>query len=67
MISLIMQSRASLTIVPMQDYLGYDNRARMNQPSTVGTNWRWRMKSEDLTDELLEKIGDMTILYERCK
>jgi 4-alpha-glucanotransferase len=47
--------------------LGLGSEARINIPSTLGTNWRWRMKSEDLTDELLEKIGDMTILYERCK
>lgn len=40
-ISLIMRSRAQLCMVPMQDYMGLDNRCRMNQPSTVGINWKW--------------------------
>lgn len=38
MIGLIMRSRARLCVIPMQDYLGYDNSCRMNKPSTVGTN-----------------------------
>lgn len=60
-------SVSDTAIIPLQDYLGLGSEARINIPSTLGTNWRWRMKSEDLTDELLEKIGNMTILYERCK
>jgi 4-alpha-glucanotransferase len=60
-------SVSDTAIIPLQDYLGLGSEARINIPSTLGTNWRWRMKSEDLTDELLEKIGNMTIMYERCK
>ena len=30
--------------IPMQDWLGLDNAARINKPSTVGQNWRWRLK-----------------------
>ena len=44
LICLVMQSVANLCIVPMQDYLGLDNSARMNQPSTLGKNWKWRLK-----------------------
>ncbi len=29
--------------IPMQDWLGLDNAARINKPSTVGQNWRWRL------------------------
>lgn len=36
-------SVADTVIFQMQDILGLDNRARMNFPSTVGDNWRWRM------------------------
>ncbi len=36
-------SSADTVIFQMQDVLGLDNSARMNQPSTIGTNWRWRM------------------------
>lgn len=37
-------SVASVAIFQMQDVLKLDNWARMNTPSTVGENWRWRMK-----------------------
>ena len=64
-ISLIMRSRAQLCMVPMQDYMGLDNRCRMNQPSTVGINWKWRLKEEDLTEELQKDIYDITLRYGR--
>jgi 4-alpha-glucanotransferase len=64
-ISLIMRSRSQLCMVPMQDYMGLDNRCRMNQPSTVGINWKWRLKEEDLTEELQKDIYDITLRYGR--
>lgn len=39
-------SIADVAIVQMQDLLKLDNKARMNFPSTVGCNWRWRIKKE---------------------
>ena len=44
MIALIFRSAAATCIIPMQDWLGLDNSARINKPSTVGENWRWRLK-----------------------
>ena len=32
----VMKSHAHMCIIPIQDYLGYDNNSRINQPSTVG-------------------------------
>lgn len=64
-IALVMRSSARLCIIPMQDYLGYDNTARMNQPSTVGKNWKWRLKGTELTDKLKELIAGMTNRYGR--
>ena len=58
-------SVASLAVIPMQDYLGLDSRARINTPSTIGDNWKWRMKDGDFTEELAEKIKEMTRLYGR--
>ncbi len=52
-------------IIPMQDYLGLDNSARINMPSTVGGNWVWRIKKDALTDEVCDYIKDLTILYGR--
>ena len=52
-------------VIPMQDYLGLDNSARINMPSTLGGNWVWRMNPDALTDELANEIRDMTILFGR--
>lgn len=60
-ISLVMRSNARMCIIPMQDYLGYDNSSRMNRPSTVGMNWKWRLKDGELTEELKQEI------YQVCK
>ena len=43
-----MGSVADTCIVPIQDWLGLDNTARMNRPGTVGTNWRWRLLPEQM-------------------
>lgn len=59
------QSVANICIVPMQDYLGLGNEARMNTPSTVGANWMWRLKTGDITEALIDKIYMMTKLYGR--
>lgn len=44
-------SVASVAIFQMQDVLKLDNWARMNTPSTVGGNWRWRMKPGQFSSE----------------
>ena len=66
-ITLAMRSIADLCIIPMQDYLGLDNKSRMNKPSTVGDNWRWRMISDDTDDDLAEEIGRLTMMTGRSK
>ena len=58
-------SVADTAIIPIQDYLGLDERARINIPSTVGNNWKWRMKKDECTEELAERIRDMSKLYGR--
>ncbi len=64
-ISVIMRSRSYLCVIPMQDYLGYDNKSRMNQPSTVGINWKWRLKEGDLTEALKQEIRSTARRYGR--
>ncbi|MBQ8143990.1 MAG: 4-alpha-glucanotransferase [Butyricicoccus sp.] len=64
-IALVMRSTAKSCIIPMQDWLGLDNRARMNKPSTVGINWRWRVSEEALSEELQEEILQVTRRYGR--
>lgn len=60
-----LSSVADLAIIPMQDYLGLGNEGRINKPSTVGANWRWRMLKDEFDDELIEKIRKITKLYGR--
>jgi len=65
LIALAMGSVAKCCIIPMQDYLGLDNSARLNHPSTTGKNWRWRVTADQLTDELQQEIGDIAKRYGR--
>ena len=56
LIDTLMNSRAHLCIVPMQDYLELGASARMNRPSTVGENWRWRLGADALDIALRSRI-----------
>ncbi|WP_300382817.1 4-alpha-glucanotransferase [Clostridium sp.] len=58
-------SIAETSILQMQDILNLDKDARINIPSTLGNNWRWRMKKDDTTDELAEKLRTINSLYGR--
>lgn len=61
----LFSTAADTVIVQMQDILGLDNSARMNTPSTLGGNWEWRMESGMLSDELCEKLKNVTSVYKR--
>ena len=65
MIITAFSSVADYCIIPMQDYLGLDNSARINQPSTHGSNWKWRVDPEDLSPALAERIRRLTVLFGR--
>lgn len=58
-------SVADLVIIPIQDYLYMGSEARINVPSTIGLNWRWRLLEDDITEEVIERIKELTIIYER--
>ena len=64
-IRLALSSIADLAIIPVQDYLGLGSDARINEPATVGTNWKWRMLDKELTGETAEKCRKMARLYGR--
>lgn len=67
LIALIMRSSAKICIIPIQDYFGLDNQARMNTPSSVGKNWRWRVKGEDLNEAISQTIKEITARSGRLK
>ena len=58
-------SVADLAVIPMQDYLGLGSKARINTPSTLGLNWKWRMRKDCFTKRLSGKMRKMTGLYGR--
>lgn len=61
----IFSSVSYLAIAQMQDFLGLDNKARMNYPSKLGGNWMWRITEKDLSLKLAAKMYHMTKLYGR--
>jgi len=65
MIRLAWASVASTAIIPLQDLFGLDTTARMNIPGTTDNNWRWRARKDDFTDELAQKMAEITRLYGR--
>ena len=64
-IAMAMGSVADLCIIPIQDFLCLDEKARINIPSTLGNNWVWRLKKGQITEELTKEIRRMTKLYGR--
>ncbi|GAB6169387.1 4-alpha-glucanotransferase [Clostridium carnis] len=58
-------SVAYLAITTMQDFLALGNEARMNLPSTLGKNWKWRARKKYFTQELSESIYKLTKIYGR--
>jgi len=59
------QSVANTVLFQAQDILELPNSARMNFPSTIGTNWRWRLTKGQLTDKIAKKLRRLTRIYGR--
>ncbi len=59
-------SVANTAMTTTQDLLQLGNAARMNLPGVSGPpNWCWRMAPDALTDELGERLLDLTQIYGR--
>lgn len=65
MIRLAMSSIAETAIIQAQDILSLGNEARMNFPSTTGSNWKWRLRLGQLTESELEWFSRCARLYRR--
>ena len=59
-------SVASLAIAPLQDFLCLGSEARVNTPSTLGRNWRWRVSPGLCTAELAARMKELASLYGRA-
>jgi 4-alpha-glucanotransferase len=60
-------SVAVFAIAPLQDILGLGNDARMNYPSSLGNNWKWRLTPNTLTNDLISRLAEINYLYRRTR
>ena len=58
-------SVADTVILQAQDILYLGSEARMNCPSTMGENWKWRLKPGQLGQKEKEKLNWLCWLYGR--
>jgi 4-alpha-glucanotransferase len=61
----LMESVADTVIFPIQDVLGFGSEARMNTPGTATGNWRWRLPGERLNENIVARLQQMAITYDR--
>ncbi len=66
LIRLAWASVANWAVTTLQDVLSLGPEARMNFPGRPAGNWAWRFTWEMLTDEVLERLRDVTVLYGRA-
>lgn len=64
-IETLWSSEAQMVLIQMQDLLGLKSSARMNTPSTVGINWKWRLQEKDMNQDIKERFKRVTKLFER--
>jgi 4-alpha-glucanotransferase len=58
-------SVAKTVILPLQDVLSLDERARMNTPASTTNNWKWRFNASALKPALSTKLSAWVALYNR--
>ncbi|MCI5621001.1 MAG: 4-alpha-glucanotransferase [Lachnospiraceae bacterium] len=58
-------STGDMCIIPIQDLLGIGSEGRMNTPSTLGMNWKWRVLPGQITSQLAKKVYNYMELYGR--
>ncbi|AHC13618.1 4-alpha-glucanotransferase [Salinispira pacifica] len=58
-------SVAATAVFPLQDILGLGEEGRFNFPGTLGGNWDWRFRKEELTMDHAHRLGRITELFGR--
>jgi 4-alpha-glucanotransferase len=66
MIRALLASVADTVLIPLQDVLGLGREARMNQPATLGGNWRWRYSRDMLSGGVANRLRELVELYDRA-
>lgn len=67
LIGLAWSSKAALAIAPLQDVLNLGAESRMNVPGRAAGNWRWRVRTEMLSDSALEWLREVTTSSSRVE
>jgi 4-alpha-glucanotransferase len=58
-------SSAKLVVVPIQDVLSLDNRARMNLPGSAEGNWAFRLAEKATDARIADQLASLTQTYGR--
>ena len=66
MICACLASVSDTAVIPLADWLHLGSEARINTPSTQGSNWQWRLTCP-LPEALAGHIAQLTVLYERAQ
>lgn len=61
----VVGSCSDLAIIPIQDWLDFGAWARINTPSTIESNWKFRLLKEDFSQDLENYISYICGLYGR--
>jgi 4-alpha-glucanotransferase len=67
MIDTVLQSRAALAVLPLQDVLRRGFEARMNTPGTDNGNWTWRFAWDALPPDLASNLLKQLQKAHRCE
>jgi 4-alpha-glucanotransferase len=61
----LMASVANTVIFPMQDVLGLGSDARMNTPSTMGGNWKFRLLPGQISGDAAARLREFAVNDQR--
>lgn len=64
-IRLAMSSTSVLSIIPVQDVLGFSEEFRMNTPGESKKNWRWKLADEKLESFHSDRLFKLTKTFNR--
>ena len=66
LVALVLETKADMAIIPMQDILGLDSAHRMNTPGTVEANWQWRFDWDMLNESTQQHIKNAIAQSQRA-
>ena len=65
-LTVLYESKSNLVVSTIQDLLGIGSEGRINTPSTLSDmNWSYRFKSEDIDENLIKFLKELTIKTNR--